>query len=148
MNERRIAILIAALISCGGSIAFARAPAEGHPITFNRAAFDYACELIAGGRVVADKKGSWRAHHTSRSEENKFIHNHGFAEYAKWHLGIDSRHSSQSKTHYKFPFGDFAALHRCGLLAAKARAHQSGYAEIEAAADQLLSRIEIRQPTR
>jgi hypothetical protein len=83
MNERRIAILIAALISCGGSIAFARAPAEGHPITFNRAAFDYACELIAGGRVVADKKGSWRAHHTSRSEENKFIHNHGFAEYAK-----------------------------------------------------------------
>ena len=148
MNETRIAILLAALISCAGSIAFARTPAERHPIALNRAAFDYARELIAGGRVVADKKGSWRAHHTSRSEENKFIHNHGFAEYAKWHLGIDSRHSSQSKTHYKFPFGDFAALHRCGLLAAKARAHQSGYAEIEAAADQLLSRIEIRQPTR
>src|SRR5438876_12176602 len=89
MNETRIAILIAALISCGGSVAFARTPAERHPITLNRAAFDYARELIAHGRLVADKKGSWRKHHPSRSEENEFIHNHGFQEYAKWHLGID-----------------------------------------------------------
>ena len=148
MNETRIAILIAALISCGGSVAFARTPAERHPITLNRAAFDYARELIAHGRLVADKKGSWRKHHPSRSEENEFIHNHGFQEYAKWHLGVDRRHGEETKEHYKFPFGDFAALHRCGLLAVKARAHQYGYAEFEAAADQLLSRIELRQPTR
>src|SRR5260370_27895804 len=63
MNETRIAILIAALISSGGSVAFARTPAERHPITLNRAAFDYARELIAHGRLVADKKGSWRKHH-------------------------------------------------------------------------------------
>src|SRR5439155_20985627 len=98
MNETRIAILIAALISCGGSVAFARTPAERHPITLNRAAFDYARELIAHGRLVADKKGSWRKHHPSRSEENEFIHNHGFQEYAKWHLGIDRRHSEETKS--------------------------------------------------
>ena len=44
-------------------------------------------------------------------------------EYVR-NLGIDSRHSALSKAHYKFPFGNFDVLHRCGLLAVKERARE------------------------
>ncbi len=121
---------------------------ETPSITLNAAGFEHACKLILESRVVLDGKGAWAGHRPSRGQENEFIRLHGLSEYAKWHLGINRRHGEETKEHYKFPFGDFAALHRCGLLAVKARAHQYGYAEIEAAADQLLRRIELRQPTR
>lgn len=80
--------------------------------------------------------------------KNDFIRAHGFQEYSKWHLGIDKRHKPGSKARYKFPFGDFTNVHRCGLLAVKARARQYGYADIEAAAEQLLAELEITRPRR
>jgi hypothetical protein len=43
-------------------------------------------------------------------------------------------------------FGDFSALHRCGLLAVKARAHEYGYAESESAASELVVLIESGRP--
>jgi hypothetical protein len=39
-------------------------------------------------------------------------------------------------------------LHHCGLLAVKARAHEYGYADSEAAANQLLAEIEINRSKR
>src|SRR5437899_12227773 len=71
-------------------------------------------------------------------EENDFIRVHGFAEYRKWHLGIDETHAEGTKARYKFPFGDFKNVHRCGLLAVKSRAHQFGYADSEKAGSQLI----------
>src|SRR5262249_731402 len=38
---------------------------------------------------------------------------------------------------YKFPYGDFKNVHRCSLLAVKARARQYGYAQVENAATEL-----------
>ena len=72
---------------------------------------------------------------------------YGMTEYAKWHLGIDNRHSALSKAHYKFPFGNFDVLHRCGLLAVKERAREFHYDDIESAADQLLAELESNRPT-
>jgi len=95
---------------------------------------------------MTDKKGAWRGDQSSTTQENEFVRAYGFEEYGKWHLGLDNRHSLHSKSHYKFPFGDFKAIHRCGLLAVKARAHEYGYFEIEAAADQLLVELQSARP--
>ena len=117
-------------------------------IRVNPAALEFAQQLIKEGRVVLDQKGNWRRDQPSTSRNNEFIRVRGLDAYGKWHLGIDTRHSPGSKSCYKFPFGDFNALHRCGLLAVKARAHEYGYAEIETAAAQLLQMLESTRPGR
>jgi hypothetical protein len=106
-------------------------------IELNEIAFTFAMELIKEGHAVPDAKGAWTKHRPSADEENEFIRLHGFAQYAKWHLSIDRRFPEYSKRRYKFPYGDFKNVHRCGLLAAKARAQQYGYEEIGKAAAKL-----------
>ena len=106
-------------------------------IELNETAFTFAKELIKEGHAVADAKGAWTKHRPSADEENEFIRLHGFAQYAKWHLGIDRRFRENTKQRYKFPYGDFKNVHRCGLLAVKARARQYGYVDIENAAAEL-----------
>src|SRR5260370_27392423 len=138
--------LVAAIAALGVVAQLAQGEQRGS-LEVNPAALQVAHDLIKRGHFVDDRKGAWAAHKPSRAAENEFIRAHGFDEYAKWHLAIDNRHGKKTKAHYKFPFGDFLALHRCGLLAVKARAHEYRYAEIEAAADQLLAQTEIKQPT-
>ena len=103
----------------------------------NEDAFAFAMQLIKERRFIADGKGAWSEHRPSANEENEFIRLHGFSEYAKWHLGVDNHYPENTKQRYKFPYGDFKNVHRCGLLAAKARARQYGYTEIENAAAKL-----------
>ena len=143
-NKKHSAFLAAIFLA--GLPSFVRCD-EGGSIRVNPMAFDHARELIRENRVIHDRKGSWGLHRPSRVTENEFVRLQGFEEYGKWHLGIDSRHSTRSKAYYKFPFGDFNALHRCALLAVKARAHEYGYAEIEVAADQLLKEIALNRTT-
>ena len=106
-------------------------------IKLNEDAFAFAARLINDGHVIADRKGAWSGDRPSADQENEFIRLHGFGEYVKWHLGIDERYPENTKRRYKFPYGDFKSVHRCGLLAMKARAHQYGYIEIENAAAEL-----------
>jgi len=106
-------------------------------IRLNADAFEFAAQLIKQGHVIPDSKGSWREHRPSALEENEFIDAHAFTEYAKWHLGIDDRYPQNTKRRYKFPYGDFKNVHRCGLLAVESRARQYGYGEIEKAAAEL-----------
>jgi hypothetical protein len=103
-------------------------------IKLNETAFAFAEQLIKEGHVIGDRKGAWSEDRPSTDEENEFIRVHGFDEYAKWHLGIDDRYPENTKSRYKFPYGDFRNIHRCGVIAAKARARQYGYSEIENAA--------------
>lgn len=114
----------------------------------NTNGFDFAAALVAQNHFVTDKKGEWSSHHPARAQENDFIRDQGFPQYAKWHLAIDEEHAPTSKARYKFPFGDFQNVHRCGLLAIKSRAHQYGYQEIEEAATRLLEMIESARPSR
>jgi hypothetical protein len=62
---------------------------------------------------------------------------HGWDECANWHLGLDDEASEHTKARYKFPYGDFARVHRCGVLSAEVRAGRNNYRDIEAAAVQL-----------
>jgi hypothetical protein len=112
----------------------------------NESAVNYSRELIQAGHVVADEsRASWSEHQPSAEEENEFIRLHGFDEYAKWHLGIDEGHAENTKARYKFPYGDFRNVHRCALLAAKSRAGQYKYHDIENAADQLAELIGMKK---
>jgi hypothetical protein len=115
-------------------------------IKLNENAFAFAEQLIKEGHFVADSKGAWWEHRPSTKIENEFIRLYGFGEYAKWHLGIDDRYPENTKSRYKFPYGDFKNIHRCALLAAKARAGQYGYIEIENAAAELESAIKEKPP--
>jgi hypothetical protein len=135
--------VLVALIICLGGILCARAETGGG-IEVNEAASTFARELIEQGHVIADGKGLWSEHHPSVVAENEFIRVHGFSEYAKWYLGIDRRFSENSKRRYKFPYGDFKNVHRCGLLAAKARARQYGYTDVKDAATQLARAIKTK----
>lgn len=144
MRKLRIVLLPFALVVW---VSVYGAPAARSTPRMNDEAFNAAASLIAQGRFVADKKGSWGNHHPTRSQENDFVRGRGFPEYSKWYLALDGLHALNSKARYKFPFGDFRNVHRCGLLAVRARAHEYGYDEIEAAAAKLLAMIESAGPS-
>jgi hypothetical protein len=143
MNSHISFALLTILVCCS---TFQVQASTHDAVRLNAAASNFACELIEQGRFVADKKGAWRSDHPTRSQQNTFIRDQGFSEYAKWHLAVDERKAWDSKARYKFPFGDFQNVHRCGLLAVKSRAREYGYHEIEAAAAKLLEMIDSIRP--
>ena len=114
-------------------------------VRLNASAFGYAKQLIGEGHVVNDMKGRWGVDQPSVTGENEFIRLQGFAEYAKWHLGIDEAHGENTKARYKFPYGDFKNVHRSGLLAVRSRARQFGYSDIDLAASELLNEISAKK---
>jgi hypothetical protein len=101
----------------------------------NRKAFDHAKELVKEGKVVFDERDAWSEDQPSEEQEDEFIRQHGFEEYAKWYLGIDEDEPARAR--YKFPYGDFDKVHRCGVLTIESRAGQYKYSDIESAAAHL-----------
>lgn len=110
-------------------------------IALNKAAVAFAKNLIKSGKIKNDG-GYWGRHNPDSAQENAFLQKHGMEEYANWHLGLDASHQESTKGRYKFPYGDFKTVHRDGLIAAKERAAQQGYDDIEKAADELLRQLE------
>jgi hypothetical protein len=92
--------------------------------TLNQRAFDHAKQLIEEGQFVPDDRDLWSEHQPSAEQENRFIEDHGFAEYGKWYPGVDHDEDETTKVHYTFPYGDFARVHRRGVLSAEVRAGQ------------------------
>jgi len=106
-------------------------------VKLNKSAFEFAKTLINQGRVVPDERDDWSEHQPSTKQENEFIERHGYADYAKWHLGIDTDENDDTKGRYKFPYGDFKDIHRCAILSAESRAGQNKYRDIQDAAADL-----------
>ena len=79
-------------------------------VKLNSRAFDHAKTLIKEGKFVADDRDAWSEHQPSSEEENRYIKDHGFEEYARWHLGFDDEATEGTKGRYKFPYGDFKRL--------------------------------------
>jgi hypothetical protein len=117
-------------------------------VKLNRKAFAHAKELVQKGHVVFDERDAWSEHQPSAAQENEFIRRHGFGEYAKWHLGIDDEEAVETKARYKFPYGDFKNVHRCGVLTAESRAGQYKHFDIENAAAHLHGMIEAMAQTK
>jgi hypothetical protein len=99
----------------------------------NKPALQHAQEFVAHGKVVLDERDDWSEHQPSTEQENEFIREHGFREYGKWHLGIDDEQDENKKRRYKFPFGDFKLVHRCGVLSGESRAGQYKHLDIQRA---------------
>jgi hypothetical protein len=99
----------------------------------NRRAYGNAGYLIRDGQFVFDERDDWSEHQPSAEQENLYIEQHGWRDYALWYLGIDEERDENTKGRYNFPFGDFGKVHRCGLLAAESRAGQRKYHELELA---------------
>jgi hypothetical protein len=93
---------------------------------------------------VSDERDAWSEDQPSSEKENEFIELHGMVEFGKWHLGIDDEKDEDTKGRYKFPYGDFEKVHRCGVLSAESRAGQYKHFDIEVAAAHLHGMIDAR----
>jgi hypothetical protein len=113
-------------------------------VKLNQRAFEHAKKLIALDHFVLDDRDAWSEHQPTAQQENEFILEYGWGEYAKWHLGIDDDENEESKRRYKFPYGDFRDVHRCGVLAAESRAGQYKYVDIEVAVAHVHGMLEAK----
>lgn len=109
----------------------------------NNDAVKHATKLIKEGKYTTDT--DWSEAQPSADEENDFLDSEGWKNYSKWFLAIDTDASEETKDRYGFPIGDFSKIHRSGLNAAKQRAGQYDYDEIEKAADDLVKDIDKQE---
>ena len=106
-------------------------------LKLNVKAFEKAKKLVKTGHLVEDDRDLWSEHQATSKRENEFIRQYGYEEYARWHLGLDDAEDEHTKERYKFPYGDFKNVHRCGVLSAESRAGQHKHPDIEEAAARL-----------
>ncbi len=111
----------------------------------NQSAIDHAKHLIEENQYVLES--DWSEAQPSTDEENAQLDRHGWAGFGEWFLAIDADASEETKGRYKFPYGDFRRVHRDGLIAAKQRAAQNDYADVEAAEDELLELLDEMKAT-
>jgi hypothetical protein len=116
-------------------------------VTLNKRAYDHARSLVEQRRVVLDDRGEWSEHRPAADDENRYLEEHGIRAYGRWYLGVDDEHGDETKGHYKFPYGDFAGVHRCGVLSAESRAGQQKYLDIERACAHLHGMLDALTPT-
>ncbi|MEV6780938.1 hypothetical protein [Streptomyces sp. NPDC051098] len=102
-------------------------------LKLNKQALEHAKKLVKEKQVVLDDRDAWSRDRPSAEKENRFLEEYGLAEYQKWYLGVDESQNEGNKSRYKFPYGDFEKVHRCGVLSAESRAGQYKYNDIELA---------------
>jgi hypothetical protein len=118
----------------------------------NTTAYEHAQRLIGQREVVFDQRDDWSEHRPSTAQENAYIRDHGIQAYARWYLGVDEAQDQDNKGRYKFPYGDFQKVHRCGVLSAESRAGQYKHFEVVRATAHLhgmldaLMRVEQQTP--
>ena len=110
----------------------------------NGAAVKQARKLIDDGRV--DDTTEWSDAALSTEDGNDVLEKQGWAEFARWHLAVDPDAGEETKARYAFPYGDFRKVNRAALIHAKQRASQNDHDAIEKAADDLLQRLDDKQP--
>jgi hypothetical protein len=106
-------------------------------VKLNKSAFEHAKGLIEKGQTVMDERDDWSEHEPTAAQENEYLKKHGWDEYGQWYLGLDDEMGDETKGHYKFPYGDFRRVHRCGVISAEVRAAQQDYEDIRKAAADL-----------
>ncbi|TDO30194.1 hypothetical protein EV643_14025 [Kribbella sp. VKM Ac-2527] len=106
-------------------------------VKLNKQAFQHAKSLIQKSQTALDERDDWSEHAPTADEENSYLDKHGWNDYAQWYLGIDTDMDEKTKGHYKFPYGDFCRVHRCGVISAESRAAQQDYDDITKAVVEL-----------
>ena len=108
----------------------------------NRRAFDKAKKLIAARQYVLNS--DWGEVQPRADDENRYLANHSWDEYAAWHLGLTDGAPDETKARYAFVFGDLRRIHRTGIIACHYRAAEWRHKEIELAAHELLQLLDAR----
>jgi hypothetical protein len=93
-------------------------------------------KLIRARQYVLDS--DWGEVQPSAEDQNAFLKNHSWDEYAAWHLGLTEGASDETKARYAFVYGDLRRVHRTALIACVYRASEWRHKEIELAAHDLL----------
>ncbi|MCW2521567.1 MAG: hypothetical protein JWR46_4186 [Mycobacterium sp.] len=106
----------------------------------NAAAVAKARKLIDGKQYVLDS--DWGAAQPKADDQNAFLENHTWDEYAEWHLGLTEGAKDETKARYAFVYGDFRRLHRTALIACVYRASEWRHKDIELAAHELLQYLD------
>ena len=106
----------------------------------NDRAVEHALELIAKRRYVLDS--NWGESQPRAADENAYLENHSWEEYAAWHLGLTEGAKDGTKARYGFVLGDFRRIHRMGIVSCHYRAAEWRHKEIELAAHDLLQALD------
>ncbi len=99
-----------------------------------------ARQLIDARQYVLNS--DWGTVQPRAGDENFFLENHSWDEYAEWHLGLTEGADEHTKARYAFVYGDFRRVHRTGLIACVYRAAEWRHKEIELAAHDLLQLLD------
>ena len=110
--------------------------------TVNVRAVERARELIEARQYVLDS--DWGEAQPRAAEENAFLSNHSWEEYAAWHLGLTEGARDGTKARYGFVYGDFRRVHRTAIIACHYRAAEWRHKEIELAAHELLQVLDAK----
>ena len=108
--------------------------------TVNEDALRHAKRLIDARRYVL--RSRWQNVQPRAREQNAFLKEHSWGDYAAWHLGLTEGASEETKAPYPFVYGDLRRLHRRGLIACHYRAAEWRHKEIELAAHELLQYLD------
>ena len=106
----------------------------------NKRAVEHARALIDARQYALDS--DWGEVQPKADDENAFLKNHSWPEYAEWHLGLTEGASDETKARYAFVYGDFRRIHRSGIIACEYRASEWRHKEIELAAHNLLQYLD------
>ena len=106
----------------------------------NERAVSRARRLIESRQYVV--RSEWGSVQPRAAEQDAFLANHTWEEYAAWHLGLTDGASDDTKARYAFVYGDFRRLHRSGLIACHYRAAEWEHKGIELAAHELLQLLD------
>ena len=80
----------------------------------------------------------WGNAQPKADDENAFLQQHSWDEYAGWFLGLTEGPADETKARYAFVCGDFHRIHRSALIACVYRAAEWRHKEVERAAYRLL----------
>lgn len=106
----------------------------------NDAAVVKARKLIDGRQYVLDS--DWGDVQPKADDQNAFLENHTWDDYAQWHLGLTDGATDETKARYAFVYGDFRRVHRSALIACVYRASEWRHKDVELAAHDLLQYLD------
>jgi hypothetical protein len=108
--------------------------------TVNRRGVAHARKLIKAKQYVLNS--DWGNVQPKAADENAFLKEYSWAEYAGWFLGLTEGPADETKARYAFVYGDFRRLHRSGLIACLYRAAEWRHTEVMGAAYRLLQELD------
>ena len=108
--------------------------------TVNRRGVAQARKFIKAKRYTLNS--NWGDVQPKAADQNGFLKEHSWQEYAGWFLGLTEGAADETKARYAFVYGDFRRLHRSGLIACVYRAAEWRHKEVERVAYRLLQELD------